>query len=137
MPAQRTAPPMTRIRATCPTCGEVELTATDLVLSVVGSTAPAADSTTYRFECPDCESLVVKPADTRISRLLTSGGVEVEYTSATRLDDELAALSSSVHPEHPTPGPRLTTDDLLDLHELLATDHWFDELRGSMTTLGG
>lgn len=128
---------MTRIRATCPSCGEVELTASDLVLAVVGSATEVQEATTYRFECPDCEDLVVKPADSRISRLLTSGGVAVEYTSATHLDDELAALSAGTHPEHPRPGPLLTADDLLDLHLLLATDRWFDELRGSVGSVGG
>lgn len=117
---------MTRIRATCPACGEVELTADDLVLSVVGTVdAPA---TTYRFACPDCRDVVVKPADARVARMLTSGGVEVEYTSATRLDDELADLTTHQHPEMPSSGPALVFDDLLDFHALLAEPDWFTRL---------
>lgn len=114
---------MTRIRATCPSCGEVELTADELVLSVVGS--PVDTDTTYRFTCPDCSNTVVKNADARIARMLTTGGVEVEYTSATRLDDELAALLEQHHPELPTGGPAFTFDDLLDFHDLLDGDTWF------------
>ena len=32
------------------------------------------------------------------------------------------------HPEHPAAGAPMTHDDLLALHELLATDTWFDQV---------
>ncbi len=32
------------------------------------------------------------------------------------------------HPENPPPGPLLTPDDLLDLHERLASPDWLSEL---------
>ncbi len=71
---------MTRIRATCPSCGEVELRP--------GGRRPpprhrrrsgrSRSGSCYRFSCPDCTELVEKPADERIVSLLTTGGVAVE-----------------------------------------------------------
>jgi predicted RNA-binding Zn-ribbon protein involved in translation (DUF1610 family) len=120
---------VTRIRASCPSCGEVELTPPDVVLHIVRTaTGLVGDGSNYRFSCPDCEQVVTKPADERIAQLLTTGGVPVEHDAAT--DDEVALFEAlkPTHPERPVPGPRLTPDDLLDLHLLLASDDWFDEL---------
>jgi hypothetical protein len=69
---------MTRIRASCPSCGEVDLRPDDVVLHVVR--APdglISDGSEYRFRCPDCEDIVAKPADERIAQLLTTGGVAI------------------------------------------------------------
>jgi hypothetical protein len=62
---------MTTIKATCPTCGEVELTADDLTLMVC-SQAPLSY---YAFRCPRCIEEIRKPADDHIISLLVSGGV--------------------------------------------------------------
>ncbi len=112
---------MTRIRASCPECGEVDLRPTDVTLHVVryGEDDVAAGSS-YRFACPDCDELVTKPADERIAQLLTTGGVEVEVAGAGRFEP--------VHPEFPPQGPALTPDDLIDFHQLLETDDWFEQL---------
>ncbi|MFP4148340.1 MAG: hypothetical protein ACLFUG_00485 [Nitriliruptoraceae bacterium] len=110
---------MTRIRATCPTCGEVDLRPDEVVLHVVR--APdglVADGSEYRFECPSCTGEVAKPADDRIAQLLTTGGVQVAET----------APGLPPHPEAPAGGPPLTPDDLLDLHLSLERDDWFEEL---------
>lgn len=110
---------MTRIRATCPTCGEVDLRPDDVVLHVVR--APdglVADGSEYRFDCPSCTDEVAKPADERIAQLLTSGGVHVAEV----------APCLPPHPETAAGGPPLTHDDLLDLHLGLEKDDWFDEL---------
>ena len=101
---------MTTIRATCPTCGEVGLTPEEIDLRV----DPAgSDPSFYAFNCPTCTTVVRKPADERIVRLLASGGVEVRQL---------------IHPSARRPGPAFTHDDLIDFHGLLRTDHWFDEL---------
>ena len=63
---------MTTIKASCPCCGEVELTADDVRL-VVSSHAPLSY---YAFDCPTCTDEVRKPADDHIVSLLISGGVE-------------------------------------------------------------
>ncbi|MFE4667671.1 hypothetical protein ACFRI7_21870 [Streptomyces sp. NPDC056716] len=59
-------------RAGCPDCrGSFELGASALRLAI-GATSR---STFYSFTCPQCETLVRKPASERIVQLLTGGGV--------------------------------------------------------------
>jgi predicted RNA-binding Zn-ribbon protein involved in translation (DUF1610 family) len=115
---------VTRIRANCPDCGEVDLRPIDVTLHVVrhedGDVAPGS---CYRFACPDCEELVTKPADERIAQLLSSGGVEIEV--------EGAQPDASFHPEFPPEGPSLTVDDLIDFHLLLERDDWFERLEST------
>lgn len=121
---------MTRIRATCPSCGEVELRPDEVELQVVGSDPDdVREGSVYRFDCPTCCDEIFKPADTRIARLLTSGGVPVTCTGDPALDAIVASeLARIVHPEGIVLGAALTMDDLLDFHELLQTGDWFDRL---------
>lgn len=100
---------MTTIKAACSTCGEVSLSPEDIELRVDRRDAEASF---YAFTCPNCLHLVRKPANDRVVRLLITGGVAVE---------ELA-------PQQRFTGPRLTHDDLLDFHQLLESDSWFDRL---------
>jgi predicted RNA-binding Zn-ribbon protein involved in translation (DUF1610 family) len=101
---------MTTIKATCPSCGEVGLTPDEIELRVDQS----GDGSFYAFTCPACLEVVRKPADDRIVRLLSSGGVQ--------------ALDLG-QPFGPRPGgPRFTHDDLLDFHTLLETSDWFTGL---------
>lgn len=121
---------MTRIRATCPSCGEVELRPDEIELTIVGiDPEDVGDGSSYRFDCPDCAAEVSKPADVRIARLLTSGGVPFTCTG----DTEFAAVVSGAlarisHPEGIVLGPKFTADDLLDFHQLLESDDWFDQV---------
>ncbi|HVL33644.1 MAG TPA: hypothetical protein VM600_08720 [Actinomycetota bacterium] len=103
---------MTTIRATCPTCGEVELTPDDIELRVC-THAPASF---YQFDCPLCGDEIQKPADERVVQLLISGGVSA---SVWELPDEVREGRN---------GPPLTVDDLLDFHLLLERSDWFDNL---------
>jgi hypothetical protein len=103
---------MTTIRATCPTCGEVGLTPDQVELHVDPSGHRQAS---YCFDCPTCLELISKPADERIIRLLASGGVPVRE------------WPPSSGPQQPS-GPLFTYDDLLDFHDLLRTDSWFEDL---------
>lgn len=115
---------MTRIRATCPTCGEVELRPDDVVLHrIVDAAGSLLAGTCYRFSCPECSSMVEKPADDRVADLLTSGGVPTEDVVSGP-----ARPLRPLHPELPPDGPPLTLDDLLDLHFALHDDHWFERL---------
>jgi predicted RNA-binding Zn-ribbon protein involved in translation (DUF1610 family) len=122
---------MTRIRATCPTCGEVELRPDEIELHVVGADPDdVQDGSSYIFDCPACCHEISKPADGRIARLLTSGGVPVTCTGDPEIEAVVAAAMGRItHPEGIVVGPALTIDDLLDFHELLQTPDWFDELR--------
>lgn len=99
---------MTTIKASCPTCGEVELTPPDVALMVCTS----APLSYYAFSCPACRSEVRKPADDHVISLLMSGGVK-----ATVWEVPAEVLE-------PHAGPALTYDDLLDFAlELAHNDH--------------
>jgi hypothetical protein len=103
---------MTTIKATCPGCGEVDLTAEDILLRIGAARAV----NTYGFNCPDCADFIEKPADERIVRLLLSGGV----------------IPVPVHVPaevlEPHEGPAIDYDDVLDFHEQLQRNDWFSEL---------
>jgi predicted RNA-binding Zn-ribbon protein involved in translation (DUF1610 family) len=94
----READRMTTIKATCPSCGEVELTGDDIELMV----CPSAPLSYYAFQCPSCADRVRKPADDHIVSLLISGGVDA-------LTWEIPAEAMEVHA-----GAQLSYDDLLD-----------------------
>lgn len=89
---------MTTIKATCPTCGEIDLTARDIALRIAASDHEAS---AYSFECPICVCRIWKPADERIIQLLLSGGVKAVF--AEPIPDI-------------TTHPPFTYDDLLDFH---------------------
>jgi predicted RNA-binding Zn-ribbon protein involved in translation (DUF1610 family) len=89
---------MTTIKATCPTCGEVELTADDLTLMVC-SQAPLSY---YAFRCPRCIEEIRKPADDHIISLLVSGGVRATSWS----------IPAEALEEHD--GSSISYDELLD-----------------------
>lgn len=103
---------MTTIRAQCPSCGDVRLTAGDLTVRVCSDD----DSGSYRFRCPGCDTPVSKPASTHVVELLISSGVPLEMWR------QPAELSE------PRSGPPLTPDDLLDFHVLLQQPDWMDAL---------
>ena len=121
--------PVTRIRANCPSCGEVDLRPNDVVLSVVRAyDGLVSDASSYRFNCPDCTEVVTKPADERIAQLLTTGGVPVEEAGETATGASAPVDDRPAHPESPAEGRVLIADDLLDLHLKLEEDGWFAEL---------
>lgn len=103
---------MTTIRASCPTCGDVQLEPSDLLVRVCADDNQGS----YCFTCPDCGFGVAKDASPRIVELLVSTGVRMDVW---RLPAELQESKQ---------GPRLTHDDLLDLHLLLQEEEWFERL---------
>lgn len=100
------------MRATCPTCGDVELTVHDVQVQVCVSTGAA----TYSFRCPVCTYVVNKEANDTVVESLSSAGAEVV---AWTLPAEL---------EEPKRGPRINHDDLLEFHMALEGDAWQEEL---------
>jgi len=105
--------PVVKIRATCPQCDQdVELTSVDVTALVCADTGDGS----YAFRCPECEIAVSVDADMRIDDLLVDRGVKKRIWT---MPAELA--------EHHT-GPKLSYDDLLDLHFVLQRDGWFSEL---------
>src|SRR5438105_3475242 len=103
---------MATIRASCPDCGDVELTTVDMTVRVCTDD----DSGAYAFRCPSCRMTVSKPAEQRIIDLLVSSGVRLENWS---MPLELR--------ERPV-GLPLDHDDLLAFHELLEDENWFATL---------
>ena len=103
---------MTTIRATCATCGDVEVDGGGVRLHFCDSTAAAA----YSFRCPVCGLIVNKRAGERVVAALTGAGISVRHWT---LPPEL--FESKL-------GPPITHDDLLAFHLALEGDHWRDEL---------
>jgi len=89
---------MTTIKASCPSCGDVELTPPQVRLVVCS----VADWSYYAFRCETCASEVRKPADSEVVRLLRAGGVRAEpwEVPAEALEERR--------------GPAIDYDDLLD-----------------------
>jgi hypothetical protein len=89
---------MTTIKASCPTCGDVELTAHQVRLVVCSVRAWSY----YAFACASCLEEVRKPAGRDVVALLISGGVLAEPWS-------VPAEALERHD-----GPALDYDDVLD-----------------------
>ena len=87
------------IKASCLTCGEVDLTPRDITLNVSVRTP---DLSHYLFRCPTCRVVVQKPADENIIALLHGNGL------VNKTPWELPQ-----HPEDPPGGAALTLDDLI------------------------
>ncbi len=110
---------MTRIRATCPTCGEVDLRPDEVVLHVVR--APdglVADGSGSRAGGPPGPGRAPSPAAVHLARCRPPGGARGAGP----------ARGPPRPPGGPAGGPPLTPDDLLDLHLSLERDDWFEEL---------
>jgi predicted RNA-binding Zn-ribbon protein involved in translation (DUF1610 family) len=107
---------MTNIRTNCPRCGEVEMEAAVVLLTV----DEASGEGSYSFVCPECLEVVEKPADQKIVTLLLSAGVEVHRST----QEAEIVMSSRRTPD----APPLTADDLIDFHFLLSRDDWFTQL---------
>ena len=95
---------MTIIKATCPSCGDVELSRDQVRLVV----HPLAERSFYGFTCTRCGEGVRKPAGDEVVRLLTMGGVVAE-----RVVVPAEALERHV-------GLPITADDVLDFAVWLA-----------------
>lgn len=104
------------IRASCPTCGDVELASRGVKVQVCATN----DQGSYSFRCPECRLIVSKLAEQRIVDLLVSSGVS------------LAVWSLPAELDEPKDGPRITYDDLLEFHYQLQQEDWFDRLGSSI-----
>lgn len=102
----------TRIRASCTDCGDVELKVGDVTVRVCADD----NSGSYVFKCPTCLLSVVKEAEPRVVDLLLASGVELQTW---HLPAELDEAKT---------GECFTHDDLLDFHDILQDEAWFDQL---------
>lgn len=103
---------MATIRASCPDCGDVELTTSDITVRICADD----DRGSYAFRCPSCRLAVTKTAEPRIVDLLVTSGVRLDVW-------HLPAELKEVHS-----GALFTHDDLLAFHELLESETWFTTL---------
>lgn len=88
------------IRASCPTCGDVELTNRDVRVLLCSTTYESS----YAFQCPSCRVAVAKPAEPRVVDVLLASGITL---SVWHLPAEL---------DEPHAGPPISYDDLLEFH---------------------
>ena len=102
---------MATIRASCPTCGDVELTTADVRVRVCLNDSHGD----YRFRCPICHFTVVKGAEARTIDLLVASGVAMDTWT---LPAELAEQHR---------GAPISHDDLLDFHVLLSDEVLLEE----------
>lgn len=112
---------MAVIRASCPDCGDVELT-TDQVRVVLCSTN---NQGSYTFQCPSCLLVVNKAAQSRVVDILLASGVALAIW---RMPAEL---------DEPRTGPPISHDDLLAFHFDLERSDCMTELTGSGVQLQG
>lgn len=104
---------MTTIKATCPSCGDVDLTTDDVRLRVCSN----PELSYYAFDCPECTDEVRKPADEQVVTVLIAGGVVAEVWEVPEEFFE------------PHTGPALNYDDLLDfVNALSSTEDFISEL---------
>ena len=94
---------MATIRASCETCGDVELTTADVRVRVCINDNRGE----YAFRCPMCAMTVVKAAEPRTIDLLVASGVAMDTWS---LPAEL---------NEPRQGAPISHDDLLEFHDKL------------------
>ena len=109
---------MATIRASCPDCGDVELTTADVSVRV----CTADNQGTYLFRCPLCSMTVVKSAEPRTVDLLVASGVAYTTWSPPL---ELR--------ERRGEGAPFSHDDLLDFHDLLGDEHRLSEALAALS----
>ncbi len=104
------------IKASCPTCGDVELTTRDVQVLVCATNNEGS----YAFRCPDCRVAVSKPAEARVVDVLVASGVRLSVW-------QLPAELDEVHTGEP-----ISYDDLLSFHFELQQDGWFERVASSV-----
>lgn len=104
---------MTRIRARCPGCGDVEFGVDDIVV-VGGARLPS----TYRFDCPTCGEAVSRSAVPQVIDLLLSAGVRREHPP--------------IRESAPAEARPFAEDDVSALRDALADPAWFARLEASV-----
>ena len=100
------------IRASCPTCGDVELTTRDVRVLLCSTTYESS----YAFQCPSCRVAVSKPAEARVVDVLLASGIAL---AVWHMPAELDEAKS---------GPPISYDDLLEFHFQLGSGADLDTL---------
>jgi hypothetical protein len=103
------------IRASCSTCGDVDVAPSEMRILVCSTTGESA----YSFSCPVCRLIVRRTVEKRIVEVLVAAGVRMHFW---KLPDEL--LEERL-------GPPIDYDDILNFHYDLAAQDWVKELQGT------
>lgn len=107
---------MARVRATCETCGDIELSIDDVSVRICREDHDG----TYSFTCPTCVTHHQKEASRRTLDLLVASGADVVFWSVPIeriLEPNLGAL---------------THDHLLDFHRKVQDDDLLAEALGAL-----
>lgn len=102
----------TTAKASCPDCGEVKVGVGEVVLRHNLDD----DTWAYRFRCPECDLIAAFETRARLADLMRGVGSPVEEW---RYPQELRESHY---------GPAITSDDILELHELLDQPDWVEHL---------
>ena len=97
---------MATVRASCPDCGDVEMSIRQVKVEVCRAT----EASTYSFQCPTCRKRVCKPAAPHVVDTLVAAGVRPVVWD---LPAELTETKM---------GPPISHDDVLAFHFALADD---------------
>jgi len=103
---------MVRIRTTCDWCGDVELAPDQVTVRLCSADMSAC----HVFVCPHCGRGMAHPVDPAVTGHLFDAGCDFEVWE---MPAELT---------EPRSGPPICHDDLMALHELLATPGWEKQL---------
>ena len=110
---------MPLIKASCPSCGDVELVLSDLKVMVCSSDGQAS----YNFRCPKCSFRVSKAAEKAVVDVLLSSGVTMSFwRRPLELDEEHS-------------GDPISYDDLMEFHYELARVDWLEWITGKKSRL--
>ena len=106
---------MTKIRARCPRCGDVEFGVASIVVLTDPADPSGTSTSAYRFQCPTCGDQVSRSAVPDVLALLLSAGVREEGLS-------------------PITCPRITEVDVETFRRLLDSEFVWDSLQSAMRT---
>ncbi len=112
---------MIEIQSTCAYCGtELTLAPAELLL-LVPAELHGERSARLLHGCLECRATTVRLVDRRLAAILMAKDVP-------SLPDLELEPAEAPHPENPPDGQAWSADDLIELHDLLATDDWFETL---------
>ncbi len=114
---------MTRIRARCPECGDVEFGVSDIVV-----TTDRGSETGYRFSCPACSTSVSRAAVADVIELLISAGVRIERRR------QRGTVTDTRHPSQlrEPRAPQFTEADAAEFRDQLDDPRWFDRFSSGL-----
>jgi hypothetical protein len=116
----RIVPTLATIKATCPTCGDLELKAHQVRVFVCADDRSAS----YAFRCGSCQMMVAKATDDRVVGLLVASGVELVNWQ----------LPAELWERHC--GPAISWDDILAFHFLINGEGAMTRVMAELVQLG-